>query len=75
MQKRPQLSQVVLKRCASQQEPAMGLEVEKYLPSLRLKVFNVLSLVKNHIIPFLSSENRVVCNSNFIACNADMKTI
>lgn len=75
VKQRPQLGQVVLQGCAGEQQPAVGLEVEQDLPALRLEVLNVLSLVQDHVVPFLASEYRVVGHSDLVAGNADMETV
>ena len=41
---RPQLHQVVLQRCARQEEAALTVEVEESLPALALEVLDVLGL-------------------------------
>ena len=53
----------------------MSFKVKKDLPSLRLEIFDILSLVQNHVIPLFSSENRMISDSYFIAGNANMKGI
>lgn len=45
------------------------------MPSLAFEILNVLGLIKNHVIPFFPSENGVICDSNFIAGDANMETI
>lgn len=53
----------------------MSLEVEKNLPTLGLEVFDILSLIKNHIVPFFSSKDRMVSHSYLIACDTNMKSV
>lgn len=52
-----------------------SFKVQKDLPSLGFKVFDILSLVQYHVIPFLSSKNWVICDGYLITCNADMETV
>ena len=40
----PQLHQVILQRCASEEEPSLAVEVQQSLPTLALEVLDVLSL-------------------------------
>ena len=44
MHEGPQLHQVVLQRCARQEEAALTVEVEESLPALALEVLDVLGL-------------------------------
>lgn len=53
----------------------MSLKIKKNLPSLRLKVFDVMCLIKYHVIPLLSAKDRVVSYCYFITGNAYVETI
>lgn len=53
----------------------MGLEVEEDLPSLRFEVLDIMSLVKDHVIPLLPSEDGMVSYCNFVAGDADVETV
>lgn len=75
VQQWPKFSKIVLQRRSSKQQPTVSLKVEKYLPTLWLEVFNVLSFIQDHIIPLLSSEDRVISNSNLIACYTNVEGI
>ena len=53
----------------------MSFEVEKDLPSLRFEVFDILSFIQDHIVPFFSSENEMIGNCYFVAGDADVKRV
>ena len=54
MKKCPKLSHRVLNRCSRQQKPISCVEVKQCLPSSTLIVFNGLSFIKDHVMPFYS---------------------
>ena len=70
---RPQFHYIVLKRSSCQQEPSFGVEPQHSLPSLTFEVFDVLCLVKDHIIPLLSSESKVVLNHQLVRSDTNVK--
>ena len=47
----PQLHEVVLQRCAGEQEAPPAAEVEQELPPLALEVLDVLRLVEDEVVP------------------------
>lgn len=60
MHEGPELHQVVLERCAGEEETPLRLEIEETLPALRLEVLDVLGLVQNEVFPLLAAEGGVV---------------
>jgi len=53
----------------------MGFEIEKNLPSLGLKVFDIMRLVKYHIVPLLSPKDGMVSDCYFVACDTNVEAI
>jgi hypothetical protein len=53
----------------------VGFEVKKDLPTLGFEVFDILCLVKDHIVPFLATKDGMVSYSYFIACYAYMERV
>lgn len=53
----------------------MCLKVEKNLPSLGFEVFDVLSLVQNHVVPLFATKDRMIGNSYFVASDADVEGV
>ena len=53
----------------------MSFEVEKDLPSLGFEIFDILSFIQNHIVPFFPSENEMIGNCYFVAGDTDMKRV
>jgi hypothetical protein len=67
MHKRPQFHQVILERCTGQQKsPTATWKVEQKLPTLWLKILDVLSLVENQVMPLLPPEARVILDHQFV---------
>ena len=42
---------------------------------MRLKIFDILGLVQHHIIPFLSSESKMVLNNQFVGGDTDVERV
>lgn len=51
------------------------IEIEQCLPSLRSKVFDIMSLIENHVFPTFSAEYLLVVDDKLIGSNADMPCI
>ncbi len=75
MHKGPKLHHIVLEGGACQKETSPGVEPEQRLPPLTLKVFDVLSLIKHHVVPLLASEHEVVLDDQLVRCDANMERI
>merc|ERR1719225_1826427 len=75
MHQGPELHQIVLERSSSQQKSANTCEVQQKLPSLGLEILNMLSLVKNKILPFESPEGAVILYHQFVARDADVECV
>lgn len=56
VKKGPKLCEVVLQRSSCEQQPSLRVETDQSLPPLTLKVFDIVRLVKDHVVPFLSFE-------------------
>ena len=52
MEESPKLSHGVLYRCASQKKPVSCVELQQNFPSPTQVIFDGLSLVKDHVVPF-----------------------
>ena len=52
MKEGPKLCHRVLNRRASQKQSIPGVELQEYLPSTTCIIFDGLSFIKNHVIPF-----------------------
>ena len=59
----PEFHQIVLERGAGEQQAPITLEIQQQLPSLGLEVFDVMSLVKNEVLPLFPPEALVVLNN------------
>ena len=75
MQQRPEFHQVVLERCTSQKESALCVEVDQCLPSLALKVLDILCFVKAEVVPTLSFESERILHGQLIRRNHYMVPI
>lgn len=53
----------------------LSMKTKQYLPSLAFKVFDMLSFIKDHKIPFFSTEYLLVQESDFVASYADLEAI
>src|SRR5208282_3802867 len=51
------------------------VEIEQSLPSLRSKIFDVMSLIENHVFPTFSTEYLLVVDDKLVRSNADMPCI
>ena len=45
------------------------------MPSLRLEVLDILSLIEHHIIPLLASKSKVILNDQLVGCDTHVKRI
>ena len=61
--------------CAGQKESPLGVETEQGLPPLTLEVLDVLSLVEDHVVPFLSPEREVILDHELVRCNANVERV
>lgn len=75
MQERPQFTNVILQRCSSQQQTMFSVKIEQNLPPLRLKIFDMLCFIQDHIVPLFSFEHFLVLQSDFIWCDAYLKRV
>ena len=75
MHKGPELHHVVLKRGTSKKKSSFGVKPEHRLPSLTLEVLDILSFVKDHIVPFLSTESEVVLNYELVRGDTNMEGV
>jgi hypothetical protein len=66
MHERPELHHIILKRRACKQESALSIEAQKGLPALALKVFDVLSLIEDHVVPLFATECKMVLDHQLI---------
>lgn len=71
----PQLHQIVLQRGTGQKQAMLRLEAEERLPSLTAEVFDVVSLVKDHVAPVLAPENVLVGEDDLVAGDADLPVV
>lgn len=53
----------------------MSLKIQKQLPPLRLKIFDILGFIKNQILPFFSPEALMILNNKFVRRNTDVKSV
>ena len=42
---------------------------------MRLEVFDILSLIKDHVVPFLASEGKVVLDDELVGRDADVERV
>jgi hypothetical protein len=75
VKQRPKLADIVLKWSSREQEARSCIKIKKCLPPLRLIVFDVLSLIQDHIVPLLSFEDGLVSYHDLVAGNANVKRI
>lgn len=53
----------------------MGPKSEEILPSLRFEVFDIVSLVKDHVYPRHTAENVLVGKDELVRSDANMKRV
>jgi hypothetical protein len=53
----------------------LGVEVNKCLPSLTLKIFYIMSLIKNKVIPTFCLESERVLDSQLVGSHYDMMPV
>jgi hypothetical protein len=75
VKKRPKLHQTILQRSTSQKQSPLRIEVYQRLPPLALKVFNILCLVQNQVVPLLSFEGEGILDDKLIRCDDYMVPI
>lgn len=75
MKKRPQFSNIILKRSSSKKKSVFGVKSQKDLPSLGFEIFNILGFIKDHVVPFFPSENFLILKGNFIRSYANLEII
>lgn len=75
MHERPELHHIVLKRSSCQQKPSLSVKSEKSLPSLRPEIFDILSFIKDHVVPLLSSKCKVILDNKLVTGNADVERV
>jgi|LauGreDrversion4_2_1035121.scaffolds.fasta_scaffold22543_5 hypothetical protein len=75
MHERPELHHIILKRRACKQESALSIEAQKGLPALALKVFDVLSLIEDHVVPLFATECKMVLDHQLIRGDADVEGV
>lgn len=63
MKKGPKFGEIVLQGSSSKQQSSLRVETDQSLPPLTLKVFDIVRLVKNHVVPFLSFECERILDS------------
>lgn len=51
----------------------LGVEAKKCLPALRLEVLYVMSLVENHVDPFLAPKDGLVRDRQLVGRDADVE--
>jgi hypothetical protein len=71
----PELHQTVLERCTSEQQTSPRVEPEQRLPSLRSEVLDVMSLVKDQVVPRFASEHAFIGEDDLIRRDADVERI
>ena len=75
MHQRPQLHHIVLQRGSCQEQPPSGVESEQSLPPLALEIFDVLSLIQNHVIPLFAPKDKMVLNHQLVGRDAHMEGV
>ena len=73
MHQRPQLHEVVLQRGASEKQAAPTGEAEQRLPSLGLKVLDLVRLVQDHVLPLLPTKRLMVLHSKLVARDTNVE--
>jgi hypothetical protein len=51
------------------------LKIEQQLPSLRLKVLNILCFIQNKVLPLFTPKTLMILDDQFVRCNAYMECI
>ena len=75
MHETPQLHHVVLQWCSCDQESSLGVEPQEGLPSLRLEILYVLSLIQDHVVPLFSPEGKVVLDHQLVRGDTDVEGV
>jgi hypothetical protein len=71
----PELHDIVLQWRPRQQQSAFGVEPKQGLPSLTLKIFDILGFIENHVVPLLSPEGEVILDHKLIRGNTHMERV
>jgi hypothetical protein len=71
----PKFHHVILQGRPSEEQPPLSVKAKESLPPLTLEVLDVLGLIKDHIIPLLTSEGEVILNHKLVRGYADMEAI
>lgn len=75
MHQTPELHNVILERSTSKEKTSFCIKSEQCLPSLTFEIFDILSFIKYHIIPFLSAKSKMVLNYQFIGSDTHMERV
>lgn len=72
---RPDFHEVVLEGRSSEQETALRVVIEEDLPTLTLKVLDVLGLIEDHVLPLFPAQDVDILGGKVVRGDADMERV